>query len=215
MSLDYTPVTVPNPPAQVNTVEQRPSTPPTITTQPSSAVVGGTTEVKLSNQENNNSAQNVTHVNNRNTVIQNIRGAQTQVGDISFESTSFYVNASTSINGDLEVQAGIIVPLGGGKIKRSASVIAMAKADAAKGGVCKSIRDAGFDLETVDALYPKSPEYRKCVKAAEVRTIVQYNDTELNILRLEIAELKAKLAEGRKNHQQVQVEHNKEVRGLW
>jgi hypothetical protein len=214
MSLDYTPITVPNPPAQVNTVEQRPASPPTVQTSPA-AVLGNTSEVKLSSQQNTNSAQNSTTVNNRNTVIQNIRGAQTQVGDISFESTSFYVNAATSINGDLEVQAGIIVPLGGGKIKRSASVIAMAKADAAKGGVCKSIRDAGFDLATVDALYPKSPEYRYCVKAAEVRTIVQRNDTEIDILRLEIAELKAKLAEGRKHHQQVQVEHNKTVRGLW
>lgn len=214
MSLDYTPVVVPNPPAQVNTVEQRPASPPTVQSSPAS-VLGNTSEVKLSSQQNTNSAQNSTTVNNRNTVIQNIRGAQTQVGDISFESTSFYVNAATSIHGDLEVQAGIIVPLGGGKIKRSASVIAMAKADAAKGGVCKSIRDAGFDLATVDALYPKSPEYRTCVKAAEVRTIVQRNDTEIDILRLEIAELKAKLAEGRKHHQQVQVEHNKTVRGLW
>jgi hypothetical protein len=223
MSLDYTPITVPNPPAQIIPVEQKPSLPPSIITVPvqgGSSGLYGTTEVKSTTQNNNNAATNNTEVNNRNTVIQNIRGAQTQVGDISFESTSFYANASTSIHGDLEVTAGIIVPLGGHKIRRSAAAIALAKADAAKGGVCKSIMQSDFTIDTVDAIYPKNPEYRKCVKVKleEVKVQVAQNDLEVYQLQLEIAELKAKIKASRETRiisVPAPVEHNKEVRGLW
>jgi hypothetical protein len=184
--------------------------------------LSGTTSA-TSNQTNNNSATNYTDVTNRNTVINQIRGSSVQVGDIYYETPSIYFNAATNIHGDAEFQGGVIIPLGGGKVRKSAKLISLAKADAAKGAVCKSIKDAGFNHDTVVALYPNNPEYRYCVYggAAEARVIHtkipesqdrSSYDQELEELRREIAVLKAREAAHKMRMEEpVQVP----VKGLW
>lgn len=218
MSLDLPPVNVANPPSSPAIVVPAQPQPTTLYVNPPSTYASGLGGAQgISSQANNNTAQNQTVVNNRNTVIQDIRGSRTSVGDISFDQPSLYFNVSTDVNGNADAQAGIIIPLGGHKIRRSAATIAIAKADASVGAVCKSIRDAGFTAEMVAELYPKSPQYRVCVRAAEV---VASADLELVQLRLEVAEMRARLRDAqatRPMKSPVPREHpsNTPVRGLW
>jgi hypothetical protein len=113
-------------------------------------------------QTNNNNATNVTNLRNSATFINEIKGSRVQVGDISYDVPSFGVSAGVNQYGDLDVRAQFSMPLGGRRVRRSASKIADMRAKAALGSLCKSIRTEGFTVDIVEALYPDLPQLTKC-----------------------------------------------------
>jgi hypothetical protein len=113
-------------------------------------------------QTNNNNATNVTNLRNSATFINEIKGSRIQVGDISYDVPSFGVSAGVNQYGDLDVRAQFSMPLGGRKVRKSASQIADMRAKAAIGALCKSIRTEGFTVDIVAALYPDMPQLQAC-----------------------------------------------------
>jgi gas vesicle protein len=118
-------------------------------------------------QTNNNNATNVTNLRNSATFINEIKGSRIQVGDISYDVPSFGVSAGVNQYGDLDVRAQFAIPLGGRKVRRSASKIADMRARAALGALCKSIRTEGFTVDIVEALYPDMPALTKCAVSTQ------------------------------------------------
>jgi hypothetical protein len=118
-------------------------------------------------QTNNNNATNVTNLRNSATFINEIRGSRVQVGDISYDVPSFGVSAGVNQYGDLDVRAQFSIPLGGRKVRQSASKIADMRARAALGALCKSIRTEGFTVDIVQALYPDMPALTKCAVSTQ------------------------------------------------
>jgi hypothetical protein len=113
-------------------------------------------------QTNNNNATNVTNLRNSATFINEIKGSRIQVGDISYDVPSFGLSAGVNQYGDLDVRAQFSMPLGGRKVRKSASQIADMRAKAALGALCKSVRNEGFTVEIVEALYPDMPQLQAC-----------------------------------------------------
>jgi hypothetical protein len=113
-------------------------------------------------QTNNNNATNVTNLRNSATFINEIKGSRVQVGDISYDVPSFGLSAGVNQYGDLDVRAQFSMPLGGRRVRQSASKIADMRAKAALGSLCKSIRTEGFTVDIVAALYPEMPQLKAC-----------------------------------------------------
>jgi hypothetical protein len=119
-------------------------------------------------QTNNNNATNVTNLRNSATFINEIKGSRVQVGDIAYDVPSFGLSAGVNQYGDLDVRAQFSMPLGGRRVRKSASAIADMRAKAALGSLCKSIRTEGFTVEIVAALYPDMPQLAACAVSNQV-----------------------------------------------
>jgi hypothetical protein len=173
-------------------------------------------------QTNNNNATNVTNLRNSATFINEIRGSRIQVGDISYDVPLFGVSAGVNQYGDLDVRVQYSIPLGGRKVRQSASKIADMRAKAAIGALCKSIRTEGFTVDIVQALYPDMPALTKC--AVSTQQIVDNTHQQSQERReameakysaqdQEIAQLKAEIAAMQQKSQAQQTQYP--VQGLW
>jgi hypothetical protein len=170
-------------------------------------------------QTNNNNATNVTNLRNSATFINEIKGSRVQVGDISYDVPSFGVSAGVNQYGDLDVRAQFSMPLGGRRVRQSASQIADMRAKAALGALCKSIRTEGFTVDIVAALYPEMPQMKACAVSnqAIVDTVKQQTQDRREAMEAkyetqdaEIARLKAEI-KAMQNQPQTQYP----VQGLW
>jgi hypothetical protein len=173
-------------------------------------------------QTNNNNATNVTNLRNSATFINEIKGSRIQVGDISYDVPSFGVSAGVNQYGDLDVRAQFSMPLGGRRVRKSASAIADMRAKAALGSLCKSIRTEGFTVDIVAALYPDMPALTKCAVSTQqiVDNTRQQSQERREALEAkysaqdqEIAQLKAEIAAMQQKSQAQQTQYP--VQGLW
>jgi gas vesicle protein len=171
-------------------------------------------------QTNNNSATNVTNLRNSATFINEIKGSRIQVGDISYDVPSLGVSAGVNQYGDFDARIQYSMPLGGRRVRHSASKIADMRAKAAIGALCKSIRTEGFTVDIVEALYPDMPQLKACAVTTQeiVSTVKDQIQERREVMEAkyeaqdaEIARLKAEIAAMQNKAQQTQ----QPVMGLW
>ena len=163
-----------------------------------------------SNVANSNSTAVVENTN-VNVVTQN--APNVAVGDIYYQAPHAYINAYANAS-DWGVIAGVQVPLGGGRVRKAAAEMAKLKLANYRLSTCAAVASM-----SVEAVMSQAPEFVHCAGKARIARAAPDYSEELITLRIELAEMKAKLAAMRnanapepapaKHHQQVP------VRGLW
>jgi hypothetical protein len=229
MSLPVLP-TLPIPPVIIQPAPTAPSTPPNVVVTPiaTSTANGVSTSASdlsastTSNQNNSNVTQN--RVSNVNVNNQNIQGGSLTVGNIRVETAQLYFNASVNPTyGEAVISGGIVIPLGGHSAYRAANTIARVESGAARGNLCMSVRNNRMTRQQVEDVFEKDSKWLfSCIddspvpstvalKTQQVQKVLSDSQPELDVLKAEIAELRAQLA----NRRQTVPVLTPPVQGLW
>ncbi len=189
---------------------------------PGQPPVVSTSATDLTNVQNNSNKSEANAVV-ENTVVnqQAFFAPNTQVGDIAYQGPHAFVSGYFNGNDQYGVQAGIQVPLGGGKVRKAAGELAKLRVGNYRLSTCAAISNSNLTAEQVAS---QDASYVSCVRQ-KVATATTEADYELAVLRAELRAIRAELEAARRQrptvnvnqtqHQQTHNEHSKPVRGLW